>query len=181
MHQLEKGRVMKYLFAITSFTLLLLGFGHVHNAIAKDHVATTALTVAGWIERVYLEDFSATFEAKLDTGAKTSSINAPDFKIFTRNNAQWVKFSIQTKKGETINIERPVTRIAHIRRARVGVFDRPVIKLTLCLAGHRGEAEFTLADRSKMNYPILIGRTFLADRILIDSKATYLRSKTCGK
>ena len=49
----------------------------------------------------------------------------------------------------------------------------PVIALQLV------PAEFTLTDRSGMNYPVLIGRAFLANRIIVNSEATFATTRSC--
>jgi hypothetical protein len=51
---------------------------------------------------------------------------------------------------------------------------RDVVKLSICKKGRDYETEFTLNDRSNFNYPILLGRSFLADVALVDSSATFL-------
>jgi hypothetical protein len=46
--------------------------------------------------------------------------------------------------------------------------------LTVCKNGKDYEAEFNLVDRSKFNYPVLLGRSFLKDVALVDANATFL-------
>lgn len=135
--------------------------------------------IAGWIEKAFVGEEKISMNAKLDTGAKTSSIHAPGYIKFIRDDQEWVKFILRTKKDKTLNVEEPILRTASIRRAKIGVVTRPVIKLKICLAGFSEETEFTLTDRSEMNYPLLIGRRFLGDRILVNSDATYLTNKNC--
>ena len=54
-----------------------------------------ARIIAGWIENVEIESLDAKFKAKLDTGARTSSIHATDIKEFKRDGKKWVKFTLQ--------------------------------------------------------------------------------------
>ncbi len=137
--------------------------------------------VAGWIENAWLNGAELVLKAKLDTGAKSSSINAPHYETFKRDSQQWVRFQITNSAGQSLDIESRIVRVARIRRSGVKTAERPVITLPLCVAGQRAEAEFTLADRSGMNYQMLIGRTFMANRILVDSSRTYVGSGRCGK
>ena len=65
------------------------------------------------------------------------------------------------------------------RAGIAGVTERPVISLPVCLAGYRDNAEFTLTDRSAMNYAVLIGRAFLATRIIVKSGATNMTLQSC--
>jgi hypothetical protein len=136
--------------------------------------------IAGYIEWARLERHSFDIRAKLDTGAKSSSINAIDMMTFVRNGKSWVRFSVMNKLGRTMLIERPIIRTAKIHRAGTAVSERPVIKLHVCVAGEASEAEVTLANRTGMNYALLIGRSFMRNRILVDSAATYLGDGKCG-
>ena len=172
---------MKKFNAFRCFTACLILFATLAHVAAKDSMQTNPTIVAGWVELIYIGDAKTPIRAKLDTGAKTSSLNAPGYKQFKRGSKKWVRFEIATRKGELIQIEQPLTRIARIRRARIGIVERPVIKLYVCLAGLRRETEFTLTNRSNMNYPILIGRRFLSSQILVNSKATFLTSNSCLK
>jgi len=147
---------------------------------ANDMVRWNSHVVAGWIEPVYLGEAEIRLTAKLDTGAKTSSLSAVELTRLVRQQKPWVAFTIRTSDGRAFRIEQPVIRIARIRRADVGVRERPVISLPVCLAGYREQVEFTLTDRSTMNYPVLIGRAFLANRIIVNSQATFTTAQSCN-
>src|SRR5690606_26507194 len=73
-------------------------------------------------------------------------------------------------EAEPLQIEAPVVRNVRIRQASADdVERRPVVQLTINLgSGLQQDAEFTLTDRSQMTYPILLGREFLRDIVLID-------------
>ncbi len=135
--------------------------------------------IAGWVENAWLGSPPIKLEAKLDTGAMSSSINAPDAEEFWRDGARWVRFRIVSGGNPATTIEQPIVRHARIGRAGVGKEERPVIKLEVCVGGHTAETDFTLADRSGMTYQILIGRRFMTDRILVNSAETYLVSGRC--
>lgn len=146
---------------------------------AMDLAKWNAQVVAGWVEPIYLGEANIKLTAKLDTGANTSSLSAADLTHLVRQQKPWVAFTVRSDDGQEIRIEQPVIRIARIRRAGAGVRERPVISLPVCLAGYREPAEFTLTDRSAMNYPVLIGRAFLAKRIIVDSQATFATTQSC--
>ena len=137
--------------------------------------------VAGYVENAWFNDGTAPLKAKLDTGAKSSSINAPEYEIFKKKGKRWVTFSIQNQSGKTLQIKRKVERFVRIRRAGAEMTRRPVIKIKVCVGGKTGVEEFTLADRSSMNYQVLIGRDFLGNRILVDSSRSFLVSGRCKK
>ncbi len=133
----------------------------------------------GWIENAWFGNAEIKFQAKLDTGAKTSSINAPKFQEFERNGEKWVRFRITNAEGQGHTVESKIVRTSRIRRSGVAPVSRPVILIHVCIAGQKARVEFTLADRTGMDYQVLIGRTFLAGRLLVDSRRTHLRSGLC--
>lgn len=136
-------------------------------------------TVAGWIETVTFPDYGITLDAKLDTGANSSSISVDDLERFRRGGKTWYRFTISGANGKTATIEQQTDRIARIMRAEVDDTRRPIVRLRICLAGHVAETDFTLTDRTGQKYPVLIGRKFLGSRILVDSARTHLFSGRC--
>lgn len=138
-----------------------------------------AQVVAGYVEWAFLENATIAIKAKLDTGAKSSSINAVGATQFTRSGKDWVRLSIKNSQGDRLAIERPIVRFVRIRRANTAVSERPVIEMNICVAGVSQTTEVTLAIRAGMNYQLLIGRSFLRSGILVDSNSTYLRSDKC--
>ena len=138
-------------------------------------------SIAGYVENLWLVNPSLSLKAKLDTGAKSSSLHVRNYSRFTSRGRDWVRFSIVDTGGQTVTLERPIERVVSIRRAGVSAQRRPTVMLSICVAGQAAETEFNLADREKMNYPALIGRTFLAGRIIVDASKTYVGSGRCGK
>lgn len=135
--------------------------------------------IAGWTETAWLTDYGLAIDAKLDTGADNSSLDAGRYEPFERDGKKWVRFSIEGRDGGIRMVEAPVRRVARVRRAGTGVSKRPVISLTLCVAGRTGQAEITLTDRTGMDYAMLIGRSFLAGRLVVDSGKTQAGARAC--
>lgn len=147
--------------------------------------ADSSKVMAGWLEPVYLSELpSHRIKAKLDTGAKTSSINARDIESFTRNGKPWVRFELVLKgvqgKTQTIVLERPRLRSVLVKEHNGEPGKRPAVTLELCFNGTPYPIEFTLVDRSEFNYPVLLGRRFLAGVAVIDPQATYLTQPDCA-
>ncbi|MCH9809497.1 MAG: RimK/LysX family protein [Alphaproteobacteria bacterium] len=136
--------------------------------------------VAGYVEQAWSEGFGGPFSAKLDTGAKTSSINAQKVEMFQRGGQAWIRFSLTNESEIPATFEKRIVRTARIKRAGVGAEQRPVAVLTVCVAGVRAATEFTLNNRSGMQYPFLIGRSFLQGRLLVDSGAMNIARQYCG-
>ena len=119
-------------------------------------------------------------KARIDSGATTFSISATNIQTFERDGVSWARFSVQQHNPEkTQLIEAPVLREVRIKQASANSYQlRLVISLTINLGEHfTRKAEFTLADRTAMNYPVLLGREFLKGVALIDVDKKFLHPK----
>ena len=120
-------------------------------------------------------------EAKLDTGAETSSLDARNIEAFERDDEPWVRFRLEgERQGEAASqwVERPVLRRVKVRGAG-GVDHRYVIRLQLCIGHQTYEEQFTLRDRSRMAYPALLGRRTLEHLGLVDVRRQHLQQPEC--
>ena len=139
------------------------------------------VAVLGYIEDAYIGKLGLEMKAKLDTGADTSSLYARDVDIYKKSgNNHWVRFRVIGKNGRSIRYDQNVVSFVAIKLKTGGTQRRPVIYLPLCVGGVSGLAEFTLADREHFDYQVLIGREFLASRIIVDSAQTFAADETCG-
>ncbi|HYE34949.1 ATP-dependent zinc protease [Methylocaldum sp.] len=131
--------------------------------------------IMGWLESVFLKPWNIRATAKLDTGAKTSSLHAGNVEHFTRNGQEWVRFTLTgTDDNKSAVVERPLVRMAYIKERKSRATKRDVVSMVLCKNGKDYETEFTLVDRSNFNYPVLLGRSFLKDVALVDSAETFM-------
>lgn len=135
--------------------------------------------VAGWVEYVVLYPGGLRLRAKLDTGARTSSLGATDIDMFTHEGREWVRFRVTNAQGESVVIERPVLREAIIKRHFGRRQRRPVITLTLCIGDILEEAEVNLVDRSGFLYQMLVGRSMLKGDFLVDPGRTFRQKPRC--
>ena len=121
---------------------------------------------------------SGRIPAKIDTGARTSSLHATDIERFDRDGQRWVRFLLQLGHGrnEAVTCEVPRADRRIITSSNGESQDRFIIKTDLVLGDHAFRAEFSLADRSDMKFPILIGRTALRSRFLVDPGRSWLQS-----
>ncbi|MDN3682386.1 ATP-dependent zinc protease [Vibrio tapetis subsp. quintayensis] len=163
---------------------------HLTHATKETQTVTPVVTsappsqpiVLGAIEKVKVDTIKQQFDARVDTGATTSSINAIDIQEFERNGKTWVKFHIKDDSAaadEMHWIEAPVVRYVKIRQATNSDSERRiVVELWVQLGDVHEKAQFTLADRSQMSHPILLGREFIQDIALVDVSKQYLQTKT---
>ena len=150
--------------------VLVLGLG-VTTLYAKE--------VVGWVERVQLYPGGINVRAKMDSGAKTSSLHCECITPVERDGEDWVSFTVRNVEGEVIRLEKPVLRVAKIKRHFGESQERYVIRLGICLGSVYREEEVTLVDRSGFNYPMLIGRNFLKGDFLIDPDQTFTLKGRC--
>lgn len=134
---------------------------------------------AGFIEEASIGEAGVRLEAKLDTGAETSSLHAEGLEVSTAGGGEVARFSLRARDGTAQHLELPVARWVRIRRAGTETERRPVVRLPLCLAGATAVTEFTLTDRTGLDYAVLVGRAFLAGRILVDAARTHSASEAC--
>lgn len=141
-------------------------------------------TILGEQEWVWIDSAGSNYQARVDTGATTSSLNATDIQEFERDGKTWVRFNLahtqdSNNDAEPVaSIEAPVTRWVKIRQSSTdGLERRPVVELRVRLGALHEKAQFTLADRSHMEFPVLLGREFFKDIAIIDVSQSYIHPK----
>ncbi|MBF0128320.1 MAG: ATP-dependent zinc protease, partial [Magnetococcales bacterium] len=100
-------------------------------------------------------------QAKIDTGAATSSLDIDAQEWSRKDGVSRVRFRVTPERGRQVVLERPVVRLARIRRAGLSPDSRPVVMLHICLGDRTLETEVNLTDRGNMTHPLLLGRHFL--------------------
>lgn len=133
--------------------------------------------VVGAVEKVFISPPGLILPARIDTGAATSSIDARKIETFERNGEPWVRFFIlNPDNGEKIELECKVVRKVRILQAvtEEEKTRRQVVELLVTLGNTVLTAEFTLADRSHMEFPVLIGRNILMDSMTVDISKKYI-------
>ena len=135
--------------------------------------------IVGFVERVLVFPGTFLLHAKIDTGARSSSLNAQDIVVIKRGGRTLVRFSVTNRENQTITLERMVVRYARIkdigRRPQV----RPVIRLGLCVGPIFRIIQVNLANRTGFNYQLLVGRRFMQQRIVVDPAREYTIDPSC--
>ncbi|MDF2153690.1 ATP-dependent zinc protease [Vibrio sp. CAU 1672] len=142
--------------------------------------------VLGSIEKVTLDSIQQTFDARIDTGAATSSLNAIDIEEFERNGKNWVRFHLddntKSEQERQTWVEAPIVRYVKIRQATNEELERrAVVELWVKVGKIHEKAQFTLADRSQMNHPVLLGREFMRDIAVVDVSKKYVQTQNDKK
>jgi len=132
----------------------------------------------GWREWVELPDFGVrAVKAKLDTGARTSSLHAFKPRRFRRDGLDMVRFEVQPvqrSSASKVVVEAEVKGERDVRTSSGQQETRLVIETTLSLGGARWPIELTLSRRDEMGFRMLLGRQALAGRIVVDPAASFL-------
>jgi hypothetical protein len=165
--------------SVASLVLAMLSASASFSQMPPQQDAGPMPTVAGYIETVTFPDYGIAIDAKLDTGADSSSVGVTDLQRFKRGGKTWYRFTMTGNDGKTAVVEQQSSRIARVMRAEVKDTRRPIVRLKICLAGHIAETDFTLTDRSDRRTSLLIGRRFLASRIVVDSSRKHIFPKHC--
>lgn len=152
---------------------------------------TTAPTVVGWREWVHLPSVGVDWiKAKIDTGAKTSSVHAFDLQVL--DGGARVRFAIHPWQRGALDetpVELPVHDVRSVRSSSGHAEERYVVLLPFVLAGREVDAEVTLTDRDEMGFRMLVGREALVPGFLVDPARSYaggrpersLRRRNWGK
>lgn len=135
--------------------------------------------IIGWIEKVRIDPSELTFNAKVDTGARTSSINARNIVEFEEEGKTWVRFEVINKKNESVTLELPLQREAVIKRHFGKRQHRSVVLMGICLGTIFKKTEVTLVDREGFIYTMLLGRSFLEGDFLIDISKNFTIKPAC--
>lgn len=135
-----------------------------------------SLLILGWRERIALPQFGITaIKAKLDSGARSSALHVETLEAFSREGATWLHFALRVGRRHARHVQCE-TR-AHDRRAVTdsggGVTQRWFIETDIVLADSRFRIELSLTDRRGMLFPMLLGRTALAGRVVVDPARSY--------
>ena len=140
-----------------------------------------SLDIIGRVEMVTILPENISVKAKVDTGAKNSSLHCECTNTFRKNDEEWVSFTLTNYKGEKTVISRKIERMSTIKRHFGKQQERYVIKLTLCLGGKSREVEVNLVNREGFNYQMLLGRTYLEGLFLIDPAETFIGKPKCDQ
>jgi hypothetical protein len=139
--------------------------------------------VMGWLQNVRMYPGGMLMKAKLDSGALSNAIHAENIDVFEQEGQLMVSFTLlkdhQDPNSQSLQFELPVEREVAIKLRQTSNRDiRPVVMLGICMAGEMHEVLFSLTARADFNYPVLLGRNFLKNHVLIDSSETFTHRTT---
>lgn len=122
---------------------------------------------------IHIEEIDHALEARIDTGARTTSIHALDMKIendagdYKENVGKQISYTIVDADGKRFPMTGVIGGYTVVRNAQ-GTETRYHVPMTLTWQGVSKPIEVNLRDRSAMTYKLLIGRDWLADDFLVN-------------
>lgn len=135
------------------------------------------LPLVGWREWLALPDLGVkAVKAKIDTGARTSSLHVFDLETFSRRGVDWVRFGLHPLQRDSLDTIRAEARVLEYRRVRSSTGQsalRPVICTTAKLLDQEWEIEVTLANRDAMGFRMLLGREAVRGRFLVNPGSSF--------
>ena len=117
-------------------------------------------------------------KARVDSGAKTSSIQASKIKVFNKGLEEWVRFEVnpvQDNRSISILCQAKLVDVRNVKSSQGIAEERPVIRTSLNIAGKSYEIDLTLANRDTMEYRMLLGREAMNDRFLVNPSESFIQ------
>ena len=149
------------------------------SAVRADPDAT-GVVLLGWRERLALPELGiGLLKAKLDTGARSSSLHVDTLESFQRGSATWLHFTVSLGRRNPLAVhceaqalDRRIVTDTGGRRT-----ERWFVRTQIALAGQSFSVDVNLTDRRHMLFPMLLGRSALFGRFAVDPALSYTQPR----
>jgi hypothetical protein len=134
------------------------------------------LPVLGWREWLALPELGLpSVKAKIDTGARSSSLHVARLKAFERDGHTWLRFAVAPRRhgGRLITCEAPAADRREVTDSGGRTTTRWFVHTEFVLGNRHFKAEINLTNRGDMLFPMLLGRTALRGRFRVDPQLSY--------
>lgn len=132
----------------------------------------------GWREWVLLPDLTPVpLKAKIDTGARTSTLHTFGLSVHERDGEPWVDFEvhpIQRSKAQRSLVSYPISAFRQVRSSTGHSERRPVIRTLFRIGEHEFDIDVTLTSRDEMGFRMLLGRSAVRRRFWVDPGRSFL-------
>ncbi len=118
--------------------------------------------------------------AKVDTGADSTSIDARNIEEFERGGERWVRFELLSNDDRNVTGERKVVDTVTILQASGAREERFVVEMDLCVGTELMTTEVNLANREGLDFRMLLGREFLVrGHYIVNPAEEYALNPVC--
>jgi hypothetical protein len=139
---------------------------------------TAPLPVIGWREWIALPDLGIDrIKAKVDTGARSSSLHGYDIRRFKRRGVSWVRFRVHPVQRDHRVMVEAEAKVVGQRKVRTSSGHdslRWVIETDAMVGGKRWPIEITLTRRDAMGFRMLLGRQAVRGEFLVDPSRSFV-------
>lgn len=146
---------------------------------------SSKLPIIGWREWVTFPQLGVgPIKAKIDTGARSSSLHAFDIKTIQKDGKIYIRFKvhpIQRSRDGAVDVEAEVLEYRRVRSSSGQAAKRPVIVTMMEVLGVSLPIELTLANRDQMGFRVLLGREAFRGRLLVDAGRSYYGGRPKGR
>jgi hypothetical protein len=136
------------------------------------------LPTIGWREWLALPDLGiGRIKAKVDTGARSSSLHAFEVEVLGEGKHPLVRFKVHPIQRDSVTIVQCTARLHEYRQITSSSGHRelrPIVKTTILLAEGTWPIELTLSSRDEMGFRMLLGREAIRGRFVVDPNRSYL-------
>ncbi|ETN92896.1 hypothetical protein U062_00779 [Gammaproteobacteria bacterium MOLA455] len=127
------------------------------------------LPIVGAVEWAKIQPAGLWIESRIDTGADTTSIHAENIQLVEKDGKRYVRFVlIDAVTGSAHQQELRLRRRVLIKQSGGADERRYVVRMWVTLGEIRSKIDVNLSDRTDFEYPLLIGRNFLMDNVIVD-------------
>lgn len=137
--------------------------------------------VVGWRERLELPQLGiGLLRAKLDTGARSSSLHVDTLESFQREGVVWLRFTVSGRHRQQVPAmlcEAPALDRRTVTDTGGRSAARWFIRSDVLLGGQRFAIDINLTDRRHMLFPMLLGRSALHGRFAVDPALSYTQPR----
>lgn len=132
---------------------------------------TKLKVIAGWKEHVHFPDLDIwNLRAKIDTGARTSSLHVEDVHILPHNRVRFTVVLDAHKSDRNKTLIEKIHRTGKVRTNHQDVQTRIFIKTKMKLGPVEEEIEINLTNRSDLRFRLILGRKAVSGHFLVDPK-----------
>ena len=160
----------------------MVGLVQIPGMMARMSSEKEHLSIIGWREWLSIPELGIDhIKAKVDTGARTSALHTFGLELYDdESGLTRVKFRVhplQKNEDFIVECDCPVLNQRSVKDSGGHEETRPFIRMPICLGSHTWDAEISLTNRDNMKFRMLLGRTAMNGKFLVNPQLSYQLSE----